>query len=168
MASLTIPEVQANQTILNALSSKRARLMKALLLLLPTITTSRGYTTNVETVSFNVKAWRDLPADQTPSIYIIDDQTKLIKHAGCIREYTWTVRLFGCVKDKDIMMFEEFIADIEECIYDNNTLFGQVNKVEVEEVTTDNQLFSEINDNGAHLFEMVLGVEYTRKARDPR
>lgn len=168
MAALTLLEVQAIQLKINPLRSKRVRILQGLKLLLNTITKDRGYTHTVEEAGFDVKTWRDKTAEQTPVIYIVDDTAQLIKHAGCIREYTWTIRLFGVLKGKDLIDFEEFIADVEECIYDNNTLFGQVNKMECNQVTTDNQLFSELNDSGAHLYEIELGVEYTRNARSSR
>jgi len=168
MAALTIPEVQAIQAQLATMQSKRVRLMKGLEALLKTITTAKGYTTNVESVSFDVKSWRDLPADQTPVIYIVDGSTQITRHAGCIREYVWKIELFGCVKDKDFISFEEFISDVEQCIYDNRSLFGEVNKMEIVDIVTDNQLFSEINGNGSRLYSMFVDLEFTRKVDNSR
>jgi hypothetical protein len=165
---LPLDQVQAILAVTNAIPSKRGRILKALSLLLPTITKTNGYNNSAEGVSFDVKSWADKTEDQTPWIYIVDDKTQITRHAGQMREFVWDIRLFGVLKGKDIMTFETFITDIEQCIYDNNSLFGNVNKMEVEEVTTDNQLFSEINDSGAHLFEMVVKMEYTRSARDAR
>lgn len=168
MAALTIIEVQAIQTTINTLRSKRARILKGLQLLLQTITMDRNYSDTVEEVSFNVKGWRDKTTDQTPVIYIIDDATDIVRHAGMIREFSWKIPIFGVVKGVDMMAFEEFIADIEECIYDNNSLFGNVNKMEINSISTDNQLFSQMMDDGPHLFELVLDIQYTRNARVSR
>jgi hypothetical protein len=168
VASLTQSEVADIQTALASLKSKRARIMVALKSLLATITKDRNYTQNVMSVGFDVKGWRDKTEEQTPAVYIIDSNYRITKHAGCIREYEWTIPVFGVVKGIDIVAFEEFLADLEEAIYDNNTLFGQVNKMEIDQTLTDNQLFSELNDSGAHLFELTLNVEFTRRARDPR
>lgn len=165
---LPIPQVQSIQAQLALLHSKRAKIMQGLKLLLPTITKTNGYTSTVEEVSFDVKGWRDKSAEQTPVIYIIDSLTKIVRHAGTVREYDWQIPVFGCYKAVDIITFEEFISDIEQCIYDNNTLFGQVNKMEVDQVLTDNQLFSELNESGTHLFEISLLVQFTRHARDSR
>lgn len=168
MSQISIPEVQQIQTLLAQMPSKRARILKGLELLLKTVNKDNGYVVGLTNVSFNVKGWRDLPADQTPVAYIVDSNTILVRHAGCVREYIWDIEVFGCVKDKDIWDFENCIADVEQSIYDNNTLFGEVNKMEVENILTDNQLFSQVQDNGAQLFSMVVKMEFTRRARNAR
>lgn len=164
MASLTIPEVEAIQTTLNAIKYKRARLLKGLFLLLETITKARGYVHSVDEVSFNVKSWRDKSRMQTPVIYIIDDRTDIKRKAGrTCWEYTWSIPLFCVVRDDDIFDLENFIGDVETAIYDNNSLFGNVSKMEVVTIITDNQLFSEID--GVHLAEITVDLEYVRDAR---
>lgn len=166
MAQLTIPEVQAIQAELNVLKSKRARLFKAMLKLLETITKDRGYTQTVMEVSEKVALWRDKAKEHTPVIFLIDDETQIVPHAGKVREYLWNMTVFGVVREMDEVAFEEFIADIEECIDDNNTLFGQINKMEVTNILTDNQLFS--GQDGTRLFSLDVRLEYTRGARQPR
>lgn len=168
MPSIPIPDVQAIQAQLATYSSKRVRIIKGLEALLKTVTKDNGYVVGLQNVSFDVKTWRDVSADQTPIAYIVDSNTVLIRHAGCVREYVWDIEVFGCVKDKDIVDFEQCIADIEQSIDDNNSLFGEVNKMEVENIMTDNQLFSQIQNNGAQLFSMVVKMEFTRNARNPR
>ena len=163
MAKLSNTEIQEIQTTVNQYRSKRMRILKALELILATIDKNRGYASNIIEVSFDVALWRDKSNGETPIIFIVDDTTNITRHAGCVREYAWRVRLFGVVRDADIIDFEEHIADVETCLYDNNTLAGQVAKVEVDEIITDNQLFSELE--GTHLYEMILSIEYTRNAR---
>ncbi len=168
MATLPQAEVIAIHDQIKDMKSHRARILEAIRLILETITLDRGYTKDIYEVSYDVKSWKDKSEDQTPTLYIIDDATSITRHAGCIREYIWNVRIYGVFKggDGSIIALEEFISDVEQCIYDNNSLVSEVNKTEVLSITTDNQLFSVQQDT--HLFEMVLGVEYTRKARDSR
>lgn len=168
MPAVPIPTVQQYQAQLALMPSKRARILRGIELLLKTITKDAGYVEGLQNTSFDVKSWRDIAADQTPIAYIVDSNTVLVRHAGCIREYVWDIEVFGCVKEKDIWTFENVIADIEQAIDDNNTLFGEVNKMEVENILTDNQLFSQVQSNGAQLFSMIVKVEFTRKARNPR
>lgn len=163
MAALTVAEVQAIQAIIQPIPSKRMRLMRGLKELLSTITTDRGYSKGVTEVTFDVKGWQAKTGPQTPCIYIIDDRQTITRHAGCVREYVHSFRVFGVVMDCTIEQFEAFISDVEQCLYDNNTLFGQVNKLEVPEVSTDNQLFSEQEQK--YCFEVVVDCEYTRNAR---
>ena len=165
---IPIPQVQAIQAILVPMPSKRARILRGVEELLKTVTKDNGYNIGLQNVSFNVKGWQDLPEDQTPVAYIVDSNTLLIRHAGCVREYVWDIEVFGCVKGRDIWDFENLIADIEEAFDDNNTLFGQVNKMEVENILTDNQLFSQTQNNGAQLFSMIIKMEFTRHARRPK
>ncbi len=166
MAALTAEEVTAIRTYLATINSKRARVLEAVRMLTETITTERGYTQSVKEVSYNVKGWRDKTTPQTPVIYIVDDRTQITKHAGLVREYAWTLRLFGVCRELTLPDFERFLSDVEQCIYDNNCLFGECNKMEVDEITTDNQLFSGLD--GTHLFEVSVTVEYTRSARNGR
>lgn len=165
---IPIPQVQAIQAILVPMPSKRARILRGVEELLKTVTKDNGYAVGLQNVSFNVKGWQDTPEDQTPVAYIVDSNTLLVRHAGCVREYVWDIEVFGCVKGRDIWDFENLIADIESAFDDNNTLFGQVNKMEVENILTDNQLFSQTQNNGAQLFSMIIKMEFTRNARNPR
>ena len=165
-STLTRPEINHFRNQILSLGSKRARIMEALRLILTTIHTKRGYSQTVCEVTYDVKGWDSKSEEQTPVLYIIDDTTSIVRHAGCIREYTQNIRVYGVYRQGDILKFEEFIADVEQCIYDNNTLLSEVNKTEINQITTDNQLFSVQNDT--HLFEMVVSVEYTRKAREAR
>lgn len=166
MPALSQAQVQAIQAQLLPIKSKRFRLMEAMRLLMESVTITNGYNTNVIEVSFDVKSWRDKSAPQTPVVYIIDDFTKITKHAGCVREYEWTIRLFGVCREKSMQEFEEFIADLEEAIMTNNSLFGEVNLMWVPEITTDNQMFSEFD--GTRLYEMTVVLAFTRRFDMPK
>lgn len=166
MPTLTIPEVQAIQAELLPIKSKRHRIMYAMQKLLKTVDQAHGYNQNIYDCTFDVKGWRDKAAHESPTVYVIDDTTILKTHAGCVREYEWTLRLFGVVREKSIQEFEEFMSDVEEAIYTNNTLFGECNLMRIPEITTDNQLFSGLD--GTHLFEVVCTVLYTRRYDQPK
>jgi len=166
MATLNQAQIIAIHDKIKNIQSKRARIMEGLRLILETITTVNGYTENVCEVTYEVKGWKDKSEDQTPVLYIIDDATTITRHAGCVREYVWQIRIYGVYRQGDILKLEEFISDVEQCVYDNNTLASEVNKCEVTQITTDNQLFSV--QNQTHLFEMIVSAEYTRKARSSR
>lgn len=167
MPQIDITKVQEIQTEVNAINSYRGRILRAMQLVLETITKSNGYGTTVEEVSFDVKEWRKRINFNCPVIYIIDDVTQTIRGVGGTREKSWIIRLFGVHKEAEyIWEFEEFISDIEQCLHDNQTLCGQVAKVEVGDITTDNQLFSEISQN--RLFEMEVEVMFTRCFNNPR
>lgn len=165
MADLTQPEWDAIQTQVNTLKSRRMRILKALQLILQTITISRNYSKSVEDVRMDSKSWKDVSAPETPVIYIIDDIVQIERHAGKTREYVWTVRLFGVMKETTLEEFEEFIADVEQCIEDNSHLCGMVNKCEVQQVLTDNQMFDNTN---TRLFEIELRCEFIRCHQNPR
>ncbi|MDZ4810753.1 MAG: hypothetical protein SGI96_21160 [Bacteroidota bacterium] len=160
------PKVAEFQAYIETIDSKRMRILEAMRLLLREVKVENGYKTEIMEVSYDVKMWRDKSIGQTPVVYIIDDTSNLVTHAGHIREYVWNIRLFGVIREKTIVEFEEFISDMETAIYDNNTLFGQCNLVRVREISTDNQLFSELD--GTHLFEMNAEVLYTRKFDRPK
>ena len=166
MACLTRPEINYIRDKVDGLQSKRAQIMESLRLTLETIKKKRGYDNDLCEASYDVKGWDAKSEDQTPLLYLIDDTTSVVRHAGCIREYTWNIRLYGVYRQGDMLAFEEFISDVEQCIYDNNTLNSLVNKCEVISITTDNQLFSAQTDT--HLCEIVCAIEYTRKARNAR
>jgi len=134
--------------------------------ILETITKANGYSANIDEVSFDVKSWRDRTSERTPVIYIVDSDTQVTRHAGKTRLYTWRVLLFGMVKEEEIDTFEEFLADIQECVELNGWLGGIVAKSEVNNIITDNQLFSETEQT--HLFEMQIQLEYCQPHGDTR
>lgn len=166
MAKLTATEVQAIQERLKEIKSKRFRILEAMSYALGTINASRGYTSTVLEVSYDVKNWRDKAKAQCPLLYVVDDSSRQIRRAGAAREVIWQIRIFGVFADATQQAFEEFISDVEECLDDSNSLFGQINKMEWIDITTDNQLFSQLD--GKRLFEMIVEVEYMRGARNPR
>jgi len=165
MAKLTNAEMLEIYNQVKDIPSRRARIMESLRLLLNTLTLDKGYSQDICEVSYDVKGWKDKSEDQTPVIYIIDDTTQITRHSGCIREYIWTIRLYGLFRQGGIVDLEKWLTDIEQCIVDNTTMAGQVNKTEVVQIITDNQLFSVQNET--HLFEVILNMEYTRKYTDP-
>ncbi len=140
--------------------------MVALQSMLQLVKKANGYNHTVQNVSFDVRGWDDVIEAETPIIFIVDDRTENIKrYAGRGREYVWNIRLFGIVKERTFIEFEEIITDIEKCIEDNQQLVGLISKMEVDQVVTDNQLFSE--KDGTHLFEIEVKVEYIRCLGDP-
>lgn len=149
----------------NQFRSRRMRILKALELILGTIKKEDGYSNSVNLVTFDTKSWKDMAAPQTPAIFIIDDMAQITRNVGKNREYVWTVRLFGVVKEFTLTEFEEHIADVEECIEDNCHMAGMVSKCEVNQVITDNQLFENTNNR---LYEMELRMEFIRCHGNPR
>lgn len=158
------------QEIVNKVStykSRRMRILEALRLLLETLTTANGYSKDISEASFNVNGWQTRLEGDTPVIYVVDDGTPAIERmAGRQRQYKWRVLLFGVCKGYDIVEFEEFLADIQECVEINGALGGIVSKTEVNNISTDSQLFSEKEDT--HLFEIELQIEYVQCHGDPR
>lgn len=151
---------------ISEIRSRRAKILKALEQILSLVKKANGYTHTLQNVTFDVRAWDDVVEAETPIVFIIDDKTNSIKrHAGRSREYVWCIKLFGIVKEKSMIDFEEIIADIEDCIENNYTLAGTVSKCEVDQVVTDNQMFSE--KDGTHLFEIQLSAEYIRCHGNP-
>lgn len=144
--------------------NRRGKILKALELVLKTIEKSNGYKTTVETVSFDVRMWNELEEAQTPSIFIVDGVAAVKRMAGKTRIYTWIIDLFGTFKETDIFTFEEFLADIKQCLEDNTSLAGTVSKVEVNNIRTDNQLFS--GKDGTHLYNMEIQAEYCQAHAD--
>ena len=165
MAELTQPELEAIQIECNTKKSRRLRIIYAIVRILETITISRGYSKDINEVHTDNKSWRDVSAQNTPAVFIIDDMVQIERHVGKTREYTWTVRVFGVVKETTLDEFEEFIADVEQCIEDNSHLAGMVSKCEVQQVITDNQLFDNTN---TRLFEIELKCEFIRCHQNPR
>lgn len=165
MASLTQLEYDEIQAYCNQFKSRRLRIIKAITKILETITKDRGYTRDIQEVHLDNKSWRDISAPNTPAVFIVDDMVQIERHAGKTREYVWTVRLFGVMKEQSLDEFEEFIADIEQCIEDNSHLCGMVNKCEIQQVITDNQLF---DNTDTRLFEIELRCEFIRCHGNPR
>lgn len=162
---LPISELTDIQNMANQFKSRRLRILKALQAILKTITIANGYTRDIQDVRMDTKSWRDVSAPETPIAFLVDDTVQITRFAGKTREYIWTIRIFGVVKEYSLDEFEEFIADIEQCIEDNNHLAGIVNKCEINQVITDNQLF---DNTDTRLFEMELRVEFIRCLQSPR
>lgn len=165
MADLTQEEWDALQAELATLKSRRLKILKALQSILKTVTKSRGYTQDVMDVRMDSKSWRDVSQPDTPVIFLIDDMVQIQRYAGKTREYVWTIRAFGVVKGTTLDEFEEFIADVEQCIEDNSHLCGTVNKCEIQQVITDNQMF---DNTDTRLFEIELRAEFIRCHQNPR
>lgn len=165
MADLTQAEWDAIAAEVLPLKSRRMKILKALQRILETIKVTKGYTKDIIDVRTDSKSWRDVSAPQTPVIFLMDDMVQITRHAGKQREYVWTVRLFGVLKETTLEEFEEFIADVEQCIEDNFHLCGTVNKAEVQQVLTDNQMFE---NTDTRLFEIELRCEYIRSHQNPR
>lgn len=165
MSDLTQLEWDTIAAELAPLKSRRVKILIAIQRILETITTSRGYSKSVVEVRMDAKSWRDVSAPQTPVLFIIDDIVQIQRFVAKNREYVWTVRLFGVLKETTLIEFEEFIADVEQCIEDNSHLCGQVSKCEVQQVVTDNQMF---DNTDTRLFEVELRCEYRRCHQNPR
>lgn len=168
MAILTQPEIIVIKNKIIGIKSKRGRIMEGLRLILETITKNRGYTQTLDEATFVIRGWEDRTKDNTPVIYIVDDNQLRSKNAGQIRNYDWVINLFAHYYGEDLIEFEEFLADIEECIDDNNTIASEINKMEVEQIISDGQLFASNDTSEHHLAQITLGILYTRKARNPR
>lgn len=163
MAQLTIPESVAIQAIIQPLKSKRLRCWRGLIELLKTIDTTRGYSRSIVECDTDQKDWNEVLAAHTPRLEVFLNDQQTVYHAGCIREYTYEFMIYGITRDIDLDAFELFIADVEQCINDNNSLFGQANKMECPTIITDQQFFPRIDQ--ARMFAMTVKVEATRTAR---
>ncbi len=151
--------------------SRRAKILKNLQAQLETITVEHGYTRDVYKVTMDVKGWRDTPEAETPTLYIVDDSTHYQYHAGRTTERTWTVSIFGVMRNCTQLELEEFISDVEVCLQANVTLYmAESGKVidhhRITGIVTDNQLFSEID--GTQLFKVTLDLIYTACVDNPR
>lgn len=145
-------------------SSRRAQILSNLQKQLRTITVANGYTHEVNLVSTDVRGWMEKPVAETPIIYVIDENTDYNYHAGKLTERTWTMGLYGFLRDQTQEDMEEFIADIEDCLMANVTLAfddtGRVcSQIRVRNITTDNQLFSVIESS--QLFKITIDILYT-------
>lgn len=152
--------------------SRRARILINLQRQLETITKANGYTHSIHKVTTNVKNWNDTPEAETPVLYIIDEHTRYIYHAGKTLEHEWNIGLFGVMKNQTQVEMEELIADIEECLMKNVTLQfdevypGPISHLRIQDVVTDNQLFSEIE--GSQLFKVLITFKYVGCVDNPR
>jgi len=166
MPQATVGQIDIVVAKIAGIKSRRAKILTALFEILKLVKVSNGYTHTLQNVSFDVRGWDTVIEAECPMIFIVDDKTTGIKrHAGRQREYVWQIRLFGIVKERTLIEFEEIITDIEDCIENNYTLAGTVSKAEVNQVVTDNQLFSE--KDGTHLFEIEVSAEYIRCHGNP-
>lgn len=149
------------------LCSRRMKILEAVKGILNQITKTNGFCHDIDEASFDVNAWRDRLEGDTPAVFVVDDGTpSIVRMAGRQRQYKWKVLLFGVVKGMDIYEFEAHVADVQECVELNGYLGGLASKIEVNNILTDNQLFSEKEDT--HLYELELQIEYIQCHGDPR
>ncbi len=156
---------------MEAVKSRRGRIMDALKAQLDTIIKGELYATTCYEVSFNVKNWYQKPEAETPVLYIIDKREARKYGPGKTLEISWFVDIYGFMRGRSQEQMEEFIADIDKCLDLNRTLSfngerGLVNHHRVADIITDNQMFSEIE--GSQLFCISLEILYTRCVDDPR
>jgi hypothetical protein len=148
--------------------SRRGRILVNLQRQLETITAANGYAQQVYKVTSNVKNWFETPAAETPVIYIVDEETSPQYHAGKLVEWEWRIGLFGVMRDKTQVQMEEFISDIQDCLFANGTLSfdgiapGPCAQIRMGNIITDNQLFSEVE--GSQLFKVQIVVKYSASA----
>lgn len=166
MSQITIPEAQAIQAIIEPLASKRLRCWFGLIELLKTVTKANGYSLDTVEVDADQKDWGAVPAHNCPRLEVFLNEQNMVKHAGCVREYTYDFVIYGLTRDIDLQAFEIYVADVEQCINDNNSLVGQANKMEVSMILTDQQFFPRVDK--ARMFAMTVQVETTRTARQAR
>lgn len=143
--------------------SRRGKILVNLQRQLETITVENGYTNTVCKVTTVLKNWSDTPEEFTPIIYIVDEATNYVYHAGKTTEREWDVALYGVMKNKEQTDLEEFISDVEDCIFKNVTLAFEdsgpvISHIRITQIFTDNQLFSEIE--GSQLFKVMLKIRY--------
>lgn len=143
--------------------SRRARILENLQRVLEGITKDNGYTTTVQKVTTAVKNWNDTTEPECPVLYLVDENTQYTYHAGKLTERIWTVGIYGVMKNKSQLEMEELISDIEEILVKNQRLHfddspGPVSYSRVQNIITDNQLFSEIE--GSQLFKMTITLNY--------
>lgn len=151
--------------------SRRGRILAALQTQLETITTANSYATNVAKVTTVVHNWHETPEAETPVLYLVDEATHVEYHSSRLTERTWTIAIYGVMKNKTQLEMEELIADIETCLVANPTLSfnGERNLISrhrIQSVVTDNQMFSEIE--GSQLFKISVDLLYTACLDDVR
>jgi hypothetical protein len=152
--------------------SRRGRILEELIRQLRTITKANGYSCDVVEVSQNVQNWRNKSEVETPLIYVIDQKETRTYGAGRSLQLTWTVELFGCMRNRTQEEMEEFITDIEQCLQKNQTLAsesnprGTVSHHRIQNVLTDAQMFNEIE--GSQLFAVIVDFIYNRCVDEAR
>lgn len=145
--------------------SRRGQILTALLKQLQTLTIANGYTFDVYKVTTAVKNWENTPEAETPVIYIVDESTKPVYHAGKLNEFEWQVALYSVMRNRTQVEMEEFISDIMQCLFKNVTLYDPdtevrtVSHLRILNIISDNQLFSEIENS--QLFKITLEIRYT-------
>lgn len=155
----------------DGIRSHRGRILVALKRQLDTIMKVNGYATDVNAVKIDLRNWSELPEAETPVLFIVGDQSQNSYGPHKHLEVSWTVLLIGYMRNRSQLELEEWIADIEECLWKNLTLgFEDAPKVcnhfRIQEIVVDNQMFSELP--GAQIFRVNLQINYTRCAGDPR
>lgn len=160
---LTVPEVQAIQAKIQPLPSKLLRCWKGLEELLKTVDKAHNYSQDTQEVDSDQKDWAQVDGAHCPRLEVSFDEQSVTYHAGCVREYTYQFQIYGLTRDLDRDQFAIYMAEVETAINDNNSLFGQANKMEVPYVLADQQFFPRID--GARMFMMTVKVESTREAR---
>lgn len=149
-----------------AILSRRGRIMTNLQRQLQTITKLNGYATDVYGVSFDVRNWHETPEAETPVIYIVDENTTQNYMPGKTLPREWTIGIYGVMRNRTQVEMEELISDIETCLQANQTLSfdgeipGPVAHHRVTNITTDNQLFSQID--GTLLFKLSVTFLYVQ------
>lgn len=145
-------------------NSRRAQILNNLVRQLQTITISNGYSHDVVEVTTSVTDWRSRPEVQCPVLYAVDSSTEYKYHSGKLTERNWMIDIYG-VMHEDQLRMEECLTDVEQCLMANQRLAfvdtGAVaSYVRIRNITTDNQLFSEINN--LQLFKISIEVSYTQ------
>jgi hypothetical protein len=152
-------------------TSRRGRIIQALVKQLQTITTDAGYGTTVNEVSLNVTNWAAKPEAETPVLYIIDNRSQYKYNSSKLLEVSMFVSIFGFMRNRTQLEMEVLIADIEKCLDNNRTLSfdGErqlINHHRFTDIITDGQFFSV--SEGSQLFRMDVEILYTRCIDDPR
>ncbi len=147
----------------NPPNSRRAKIINNLIRQLQTITIANDYSHDVREVSSDVRTWDTFTDQDTPTIFVVDEDTAIDGHPGKLVTIAWKVALFCIMRDESQMDMEEFISDIISCISKNTTLSfpdtGKVlSQIRVTNITSDNQFFSKIDNS--QLFRVTLSLVY--------
>src|SRR5216684_2725311 len=100
-------------------NSRRARILNNLQRQLLTIKASSGYSRDIFDATTKVQTWAQVPEANTPIVFIIDENTQYAYHPGRIIEVTWSVALYGVMKNQTQLHMEEFISDLDTCLTKN-------------------------------------------------
>ena len=90
---------------------------------LKTITKTNNYSHDVYDVTTNVRDWRSAPEAETPLVFLVDESTNYIYHAGKLTERIWTIGIYVVMRNSTQGDLEEFLTDIEQCLQENQTLY---------------------------------------------